>query len=1012
MAKKLAFFAFKLVFIASLFVLIFRPETFGFSEDLFNNISVGSLWEKLKALSPWQAAFWLSFAAGIKLCGIFAGIVRWRILLRAQGIHIPFWYLIRCYFWGRAIGLYLPGTLGLDGYRLVESSAYTGEVIKCTTVIAVEKLTGIIALFTIVFLTLPLGFGLLPFKPALLGVVLLIIGGFVTFTMTLLLQPRIIQVLVTIIPTPAFIRNKVQELGAAVTAYGSHRWALLKALACAFCVHLGICLMYFGTMSAVDTQNVGFFDILFASPLIIVGSVLAPTVSGMGVREVVMTKVFGTSEAAAAEAFIFGHLGLWFGEVVPFVISLPLLLFTQRPKRDDMLAEAKAVREAAAKAGEKGDWLHLSPERIAEYRGKVWSSVFAGLAGGLIAGALVGLSEAGWLVYKLEGLSEVSAYTWGPIVYGILFAGLGLGISAGLTYLYLLFDRFAPTAITFGLAAGGTLAAAVMIIGRFRYQRDVLGEAALTTGQNGLLLGTAIALAVAAIVVGGVLGMLARRSWKRGAIGTAVLYLAIIVAGVAAGSLAAPKGDAAPAFTPTTGAGGPNVVFIAIDTLRADYLNAFTDKAVTTTTPNIDALVGESVAFTRCFAQSSWTKPSFATLFTGRYPESHRATGKASMLPDESITTVTEALQASGYYTQGFPNNPNISPVFGFGQGFVDYHYLSPSLHFGAKYSASKLVLYEVLRKVREKVNARLRGGSMDVGEHYQPADVVTDTALDWLDSGARPEGAPFYLFTHYMDPHDPFMDPDQPGVGYARAGMEHPDPEVYLAKFKHAYSGEIDYMDQHIGRLVAGLKERGLFDDSLIVFTSDHGEEFFEHEGWWHGLSLYDEVIYVPLSFKLPGNQLAGKVNPGLARHVDVAPTLLALIGAQSAEGMQGQSLFTDDLQPANQNITEIYAELNFDQIELQSVRTADEKLIRSLTPENKRGLAPVELYNLIDDLGEQVNLAGQTELKLQEQQLQGYLDGMQDFIRAGAAEPTLLEGEMDEDLQEQLGGLGYLGE
>jgi len=145
--KKTIAVLFKVLFISFVVTFLFFPEKLGLSPLLFKDLTPQALWEALTQIDPTTAVIWFTFATSIKLVGIFCGVTRWRILLRAQGVHIPFWYLVKCWFWGRAIGLFMPGTLGLDGYRLVESSHYTGEIVKCTTVIAVEKLTGFIALF-------------------------------------------------------------------------------------------------------------------------------------------------------------------------------------------------------------------------------------------------------------------------------------------------------------------------------------------------------------------------------------------------------------------------------------------------------------------------------------------------------------------------------------------------------------------------------------------------------------------------------------------------------------------------------------------------------------------------------------------------------------------------------------------------------------------------------------------------------------------------------------------------
>ncbi len=997
--KKIVFFFLKLGFITALFVLIFRPETYGFREDMFHNISPASLWESLREVELATAIPWLIFAATVKLLGIFAGIIRWRILLRGQGIQIPFWYLTKCWFWGRAIGLWLPGTLGLDGYRLVESARHTGEVIKCTTVIAVEKLTGFIALFTLVFLTLPLGMGLLDFKPALLIAVLTVLGGFIVFTMTLLMQPRIIQVMVAVLPVPGTLRHKVNKLGHAVTAYGDKRGSLLIALAFGLCVHLGIVLMFFGTMSAIGTENVSIGGIFFASPLIIVGSVLTPTVSGLGVRETVMTYVFGAT-AGAEKAFLFGHLGLWFGEVVPLILSVPLLLSSRKPDREEVLEELKHLREVQGLDDEE----ELIPASvIREYRKKVAFSLLAGVCAGLVCGAVIGLSEAYWHTFISEGLLEWSVFWWAPLVYGIVFAGVGLGIAGGLVFLYLLFDRFAPTAGTFGLSAGAILALAALAIGRFRYVRDVLEEHAPSMTQNLGVLGAAVGIGVVGALLGVALVTFAGRrgAWKRSVFATAVVYVALVLGGAAYGAANVPEREV-PVFADEA-SGKPNIILIAVDTLRADYLPMYRPDTAPAKTPNLEKFTQDAVLFEHAFAQSSWTKASFGTIFTGMYPEAHTATGKASALPDD-VVTIAEVLRDGGYFTRGFSNNPNITSTFNYNQGFLHYTDLKPNLLLGAQPSSEKLVVYDILRKVYQVVTGKLFKQRIVITDFYQPADEVTDKALEWIDSTERPEHAPFLLFTHYMDPHDPYRDPERPGKGYARVQMGDPDPDEYKEAFIRSYCFEVEFMDTHVGRLLDGLKSRGLYDNTLIVFTSDHGEEFCEHGAWWHGLSLYDEQIAVPLIIKLPANLNGGRRNTFLARHVDLGPTLVQEAGLSKPESMIGYPLFLNDYREGNFLVKDTFAELDFESIVLQAIRTKAHKLIKS--NENKRNYAPVELYDLVEDPGEQNNLAG--EAPSIETELLKLVDTAMERAKADAVQSEQVDLN---DLSDQLDSLGYGG-
>lgn len=997
--KKAVLFLLKLGVTVLLFMVLFRPEQFGLKPDVWGgDITLRGLIEEIRAVEARHIVFWLSFATVVKLAGMLAGVLRWRLLLRGQGLRLPFWYMVQSWFIGRLIGIFLPGTLGLDGYRLYDSSLYTGQAIKCTTVIVIEKLIGFIALTLLVFVTFPMGYQLLNFKLPMLAATLFVFGSFVAISLFLLLNPRVIQVLAAVLPVPGKIRHQVNKVGSSVAAYGGNRSTLLLAVFFGILVHVGTCLMYFGTMSAIRAENTTIFDIFFTCPLMIWGTVLGPSVGGEGIREVVFTTVLG-STTGTLKAFLIAHLGWWIGEVVPFLIGVPIfILRSRKTAAQDMKA---AVADAHKQAAAAEPSLDLTPEEVLDYRVKLGNVLVAGVAGGLLAGALVGLGEAAWVARELAGLDELAAYWWGPLVYGLAFAGVGLGVAAALSFIFLLLRRFPRPQVSFGLTLGGCAAGAALILGLWRLKRDVLMGHSPTLQQSAIVLGVAVAIGLVLAFAGMGLTWAFRLSHRKSAAIAVGVFLLLVLAGI---PLSRVKGDAeGKVFAPPARANGPNMIFIAADALRADYLPLYSPDA-TVATPNLVALAQDGVLFTNAFAHASWTKPSFATLFSGVYPEAHTATSKTAVLPD-SLVTFPEALQEAGYYTQGFANNPNITATFGFDQGYTSYVDLKPNLYFGATPSAAKLTIYEVLRRVKQKVDQKLFKGRMVVTDFYQPAEEVTKLALNWLDDGV-PQEAPFFLFLHYMDPHDPFMDWEKPGVGYARVRMEHPDPDEFLDPMRHAYNLEIAYMDKYLGGLIAGLKERGLYEKTLIVFTADHGEEFFDHEGWWHGQTLYDELVKIPLVAKLPGNRLAGTVNTDLARHIDVGPTFLHFAGASKPEAMAGQSFFGEGDAMTNSGIGYIYAESDFEGNDLQAVRTKDAKIIRA-NEDNPRGHAPIEFYDMAADPSEQNNIAGQGDVR--EPTLFGVMEEMQAHITENAAEPALVE-KTDEELMEQMKALGYM--
>ena len=1002
MPRKIIGILLKLAVTVGLFALLFRPQTFGLRPDLFGGVTPKSLWNELMSVDPGRAAVWLTFALVVKLSGMLAGVVRWRLLLIGQGLRMPFWYMVQSWFVGRMFGIFLPSTIGLDGYRFYDSSMYTREPIKSATVIAVEKLIGFISLTFLVFLTFPLGFRLLKINPGMLGAILCALAVFVAASFLLLLNPRVIQILAAILPTPAAVRGKIDKLGVAITAYSGRRGLLLSAVACGLWVHAATTFTFFGTMMAIRAANTSLLDILFASPIMIYGTVLGPSVGGEGIREIVFGLLLG-GKSGVSTAVLFGHLGWWVGDVIPFLIGIPIFLFRFRPAHKVLQAQlADARKQVAARGFGEAAAAHLSSEEVIAYRTKLIDTLLVGVGAGLLAGSATGLIEATWIKASFQGLTELSAFWWGPLVYGLMFAGAGFGAACVLAFLYLLADRLAAAATTFALSLGATTFCGC-VIGVWRFHRDVLVRHAPTLQQ---------VFALAAIVVGvtvliAILGWFVASIFPRGRAKAAAACLLIYMLSVSAGAGYAALNPLPPrhvVFEPPVKAAGPNIILIVADALRADYLKMYSKEAGVDT-PSLDAFAREGIRFDQWFSQASWTKPSFATIFSGLYPQTHTATSQSALLP-ESITTFPEILSAYGYFTKGFSNNPNIYSAFGFAQGFTDYVDLKPRLYFGAEYSASRLALYEVLRHGWHSIVSRVTK-KINVTDFYQPAEVVTREALKWVDSEERPKDAPFMLFLHYMDTHDPFMDHNHPGTGYARVRLGNPDPAKYLDPMRNAYDSDIEYLDEHIGVLLDGLRRRGLYEDAVILFTSDHGEEFYDHKGWWHGQTLFDELIRVPALLKLPKEEKAGIVNAHFARHIDIAPTLLQLAGARPDAAMPGKSVLAAGGGFANQDVDFVYADNDFENNVLQSVRTRECKVIHA-NQDNPRGHTPVEVYDLTKDPKELNNLAGQGSPCQSE--LDPLIGKTIAFTKGNAAEPAAAS-HISTEQADQLRGLGYLG-
>ena len=612
--------------------------------------------------------------------------------------------------------------------------------------------------------------------------------------------------------------------------------------------------------------------------------------------------------------------------------------------------------------------------------------LIAGILGGFAGGALAGIGESVVIAATSE-ITEYWLFLFGAVSYGLIGAGIGGGWSVVSGIL----PRLRSNEASVGSSAALPAALLGLVVGRFRIIRDAFSESLpLLSGAGiavhvGLLVG---ALAVYLLVSAAVRRSAARRGPIAASVAATVAMLiagglASIVTNVVAGGPAEK-----PAAAPST-AKGPNVVLIIADTLRADHLGAYGSRDVAT--PAIDSLAADGVVFDKAFAQSSWTRPSIATILTGLYPGSHSVMHKTDLLPGD-VVTVAEAMKQGGYRTSGFVTNINVAPSFNFQQGFDEYQYLAPDFFFGATDSGSKLALYSLMRLIRERFLSKQKF----VSHYYQDADTVNETSLPWL---AGHEDERFFVVIHYMDPHDPYFEIPYNGRAVARVDTPNPAPER-AEELRKLYASNIEYLDGFLAKLFAALKERGLYENTVIAFTADHGEEFHEHGGWWHGTTLYEEQIHVPLIVKPAGKTAAGRREASFARLADVTPTLLAAAGLSAPAGVQGRDLFGSSAAP-----TAVYAEEDHEGNVLESIRTADWKLIVA-NDGNPRGLAPVELYDMRSDPGETTNLADKEPARVAE--LRRDLEALRTASRASAVKGTT--GTIDAADEERLRALGYL--
>lgn len=413
-----------------------------------------------------------------------------------------------------------------------------------------------------------------------------------------------------------------------------------------------------------------------------------------------------------------------------------------------------------------------------------------------------------------------------------------------------------------------------------------------------------------------------------------------------------------------------NVLLVVVDTLRADHLGAY--GAERPTSPAFDAWAAEGLLFERAWATSPWTLPSVASILTGLEPARHgagrprRDAGKRNFTGlADGVETLAERLAAAGRATGAVVNNPFLHEKFGVARGFESWD-------------------YEAAGRTRSR-----------------RADESVDAALAWLD---RVGDRPWLLLVHLFDPHLAY---DAPAPYLGRFTGGEPPAErrrkpswirdrlrrggFDLAPLTAAYDEEILFVDSQLERLRRGLEERDLAGRTLVVLTSDHGEELGDHGGFEHGHSVYDELLRVPLVLVGPG------IEPGRIRApvglVDLAPTVLAALGLEAPPELPGVSLL--GAPPAARTLV---AERTLYGEEEKAAMRWPWKL--QWSPRSGAAL----LFDLEADPGERVDLAAQEpEVTQRMRALLEALERAGERTRGGA--PAL-----DAETERELRSLGYV--
>lgn len=515
---------------------------------------------------------------------------------------------------------------------------------------------------------------------------------------------------------------------------------------------------------------------------------------------------------------------------------------------------------------------------------------------------------------------------------------------------------------------------------------------------------SALSVLVFLFVAGGTLGvsLRSRSPQIRSVVNPGLAVLLIVSSGL---TLALPEADLQP---PPSATGErhpiPNVILISVDTLRADVVSGFSPES--SLTPNLEKLRHDSVTFRQAISTSPWTLPSLSAIMSGLLPTVTQVMAVNSRL-SAGHQTLAERFRAAGYMTGGAGYNGFLAPIFQLTQGFQEFsNYPDASLNSGFGFA--------VLQKF--------------FPEHYASeatSEDLADLALEWIGKYRDQE---FFYWLHFYDPHTPYAPPEEylpdleipTRIGLAIGGGQGPMHLLSLARgvreefsqqerewIKHLYDAEVRYVDDQIGRVVDKLRELDLYDDSLIVFFSDHGEEFWEHDGLTHGRTLHDELLWVPLMFKLPQSAATSVVETRIST-VNIMPTILELAGLDyDPESLSGRSLtplFSAGATAADWPAVFSMALLR--QLEnKESVYFDDLKYIRTVVTHRD------ELFDLDSDPNEQINI---------DRERPGLVRLGSALLEARAASDSALankigidtgaSGSLDAETIKQLEDLGYL--
>ena len=405
-------------------------------------------------------------------------------------------------------------------------------------------------------------------------------------------------------------------------------------------------------------------------------------------------------------------------------------------------------------------------------------------------------------------------------------------------------------------------------------------------------------------------------------------------------------GILSPAFSkPKTGKTRLNFLLITIDTLRPDRLSCYSDEHAKT--PNIDGLAEKGALFLKAFAHTPTTLPSHTSILLGTTPLYHGVHDNHNFIVREEFLSLAEHLKNHGYSTGAFVGAFPLDSRFGLTQGFDIY-----DDNYGSKN-------YQEFSYVERK------------------AEVVVQKALDWLEG----RNSPWFLWVHCFDPHQRY-DP----------------PEPFKTEYKdNPYDGEVAYVDFELGKLLEHMRQNHLDENTLIIFTGDHGESLGQHGESTHGYFAYNSSIWVPLVIEFPGIK-SGTIDQYVC-HVDIYPTVCDILGLEKPSFLQGLSLLPaikgKKLSSRAIYFESLYPYYSRGWAPLKGIIQNKEKFIDSPLP---------EFYELERDFDETENLA-------KTKKLEKYRATLAELIeKQSSAGKSAEKQKFDKETYEKLKSLGYI--